>query len=199
MYRDRLDQLFPSDYPVVYWLRRWAADIQQVLDVGGHVGVSYYAFRPYLVPEQLPQWTVCDVPSVVKAGIELARARNATDLTFVEHASEAAAASVVLAAGSLQYLQPSLPELLMSLPALPPYVLINKLPTHKRRTFATLQHIGVGYCPYRITAMDLPIDQLAPLGYQLEDRWTNPELSCDVPFEVDTGPITYRGYAFRLR
>ncbi|MCC6245611.1 MAG: methyltransferase, TIGR04325 family [Gemmatimonadaceae bacterium] len=196
MYRDRLDRLFPSDYPAVYWLRRWGTSLQHVVDLGGHVGVSYYAFRVYLEPSTLPAWTVCDVPAVVTAGRALAVQRDAADLSFVERLDECAAASVLFAAGSLQYLEQPLPELLHQLPALPPFVLVNKLPTHATRTFVTLQHIGVGYCPYRITAADALIEQLAPLGYRLLDRWSNPDLTCVVPFEDDTAPISYSGFAF---
>lgn len=199
MYRDRLDRLFPSDYPAVYWLRRWGASLQHVVDFGGHVGVSYYAFRPYLDESALPAWTVCDVPAVASAGRALAVERGAVDLTFVEGLAEAAPASVFFAAGSLQYLEQPLPELLRQLPSLPPFVLVNKLPTHATRTFVTLQHIGVGYCPYRITAAEALIAQLAPLGYGLVDRWSNPDLTCVVPFEDNTAPIRYSGYAFAKR
>jgi putative methyltransferase (TIGR04325 family) len=196
MYRDRLDQLFAADYPALYWLSRISVPASTLIDFGGHVGVSYHAFRSYLAHSMPSRWTVCDVPAVASAGADLARERGASDLHFVSSLADAGAADVFFAAGSLQYLEPDCATLLRQLPALPQHVLINKTPTHPTRSFVTVQHIGVGYCPYRITAHHGFAEQLRPLGYQLRDSWTNPDLRCIVPFEPDAGPITYRGYYF---
>jgi putative methyltransferase (TIGR04325 family) len=197
MYRDRLDRVFPSDYPVLYWLQRLMTDGAHVLDLGGHVGVSYHAFRPYLPTVSTVRWTVHDVAAVMAAGRALAVERQAAhELGFADALPDAAAADVFFAAGSLQYLEPTVDDLLRSLVALPRWVVINKTPTHPRRSFVTLQHIGVSYCPYRIHAAGAFPEWLAPLGYRCMDQWENPDLTCVVPFADDAGPITYRGYAF---
>lgn len=40
MYRDRLDRVFPSDYPMMLWLdRALRAGATRVFDLGGHVGL----------------------------------------------------------------------------------------------------------------------------------------------------------------
>ena len=36
------------DYPVLYWLKRLSPEIDCVIDAGGHIGVKYRAFTPYL-------------------------------------------------------------------------------------------------------------------------------------------------------
>jgi putative methyltransferase (TIGR04325 family) len=198
MYRDRLSQLYAADYPVVYWLSRIARPTDRLLDFGGHVGVSFYAFAPYLGSSMPAHWTICDVPAVATAGRALAQKQQASGVHFVSSLGDAGAADIFFAAGSLQYLEPTCTSLLQQLPALPTHVVINKLPTHPTRDFVTVQHIGVGYCPYRITAQEAIPSQLTALGYRLRDTWTNPDLTCIVPFEENAGPITYRGYCFTL-
>lgn len=196
MYRDRLDQVFSADYPVLYWLQRWLENVQHVVDLGGHVGVSYFAFRPLLPTIERLYWHVHDVPAVMAAGRLLAAERGASELTFADELADVPTVDVFLAAGSLQYLETSLGSLLQHLPTLPRRVLVNKTPTHPRHSFVTLQHIGVSYCPYRIHSTHALEAELAPLGYRCVDQWDNPDLTCVVPFERDAGPITYRGFAF---
>jgi putative methyltransferase (TIGR04325 family) len=196
MYRDRLNQVYAADYPVLYWLQRWLTAEQHVVDLGGHVGVSYYAFRPLLPEVPSLHWHVHDVPAVMASGRVLAGERGATELSFSEELATVPGVDLFLAAGSLQYLEPSLGALLRRLPALPKRVIVNKTPTHPRHSFVTLQHIGVSYCPYRIHSADALEADLAPLGYRCLDQWDNPDLTCVVPFERDAGPITYRGFAF---
>ena len=40
------------------------------------MGVSYYAYQPYLTYPQGMTWQVCDVPAVVRTGRELASVRD---------------------------------------------------------------------------------------------------------------------------
>lgn len=195
MYRDRLARLFPSDYPPLFWLREFLPRVSHVVDLGGHVGVSYYSYRRHLALPASLRWTVCDVPAVAEAGRALAATEGASALRFVSELREAGACEVLFANGSLQYIEPPLTTLLRSLPSLPRHVLVNKTPTHATRSFVTLQNIGVTYCPYRIAARDELPAALAPLGYRLVDTWENADLRCEVPFEHDAGPVTYVGYA----
>src|SRR5690606_19469725 len=49
LYRDRIERVFPSDYPAMLWLEKaFAQGVRHVFDLGGHVGVSYYAYQRYL-------------------------------------------------------------------------------------------------------------------------------------------------------
>jgi hypothetical protein len=72
----------PWDYPVLYWLQRLAPDIRCLVDAGGHIGVKYRAFAPYLDLDRL-QWVVYDLPALVRAGRAQQRPQDHT-LSFVE-------------------------------------------------------------------------------------------------------------------
>src|SRR4051812_27200045 len=48
LYGDRLDRVFPSDYPVLFWLRPELASASSIFDYGGHVGIGCYAYARYL-------------------------------------------------------------------------------------------------------------------------------------------------------
>ena len=41
---DRLTRIFSFDYPVLFWLKGILAEGCRVFDLGGHVGLQYYAF-----------------------------------------------------------------------------------------------------------------------------------------------------------
>lgn len=74
-------QVLPSDHPVIHWLARsFDAGASGVLDLGGHVGIKYYAFERVVgyPPDLL--WTVCDVPAVVARGRDPAQQRAAAHL-----------------------------------------------------------------------------------------------------------------------
>jgi putative methyltransferase (TIGR04325 family) len=103
-YRERLVQVYPTDYPVLFWLKNILGDVRTVFDLGGHVGVARYAYERYLqFPEGL-RWQVCDVPAVVEAGAKLAAERGISGLTFTTDRNHASAADLYHAAGVLQYL-----------------------------------------------------------------------------------------------
>jgi len=49
MYRDRLNHIYPSDYPMMLWLQKAFGDgARTVFDLGGHVGIAYYAYQHVL-------------------------------------------------------------------------------------------------------------------------------------------------------
>lgn len=197
LYGDRLRRLFPSDYPVLFWLRTLLDDVRSVFDFGGHVGIGYHAYQRVLdFPRDLT-WTVCDVPAVVTEGERLAREAGATALRFTTDFAGAADAQLLLAAGSLQYVERTLAAALASLTRMPRHIIVNKTPTYAGDEFFTLQNIGVTFCPYRIAARDGLRESLAPLGYTLVDSWENPDLSCTIPFHEAHAPITYVGHYFR--
>lgn len=199
LYRDRMHTILPKDYPALFWLSQVLPGTRSLVDVGGHVGVLFYAFRNYVGYPEALRWTVCDVPAVTAEGEALARERGETQLGFTTRFEDAAAADVVLAVGSLQYIPRSLGSVLAAHPARPRHIIVNQTPTHPKREFYTLQNIGVAYCPYRIAAHDALPDALAPLGYDLVDSWEDPMRRTVVPYHPESGPIAYSGYYFRLR
>src|SRR5436305_1048893 len=76
MYRDRLDKVYPGDYPMIHWLgRAFESGSRRVFDLGGHVGIAYYAYRRYLDYPASLSWQVHDVAAVMASGRRLAGER----------------------------------------------------------------------------------------------------------------------------
>lgn len=198
MYRDRLSKVVDSDYAPMFWLRGILAPGMRVFDFGGHVGIAYHAYRRYFsFPTDL-QWTVCDVGAVVDAGRKLAAAKGESDLHFVTDHREAGATDVVIAFGSLQYVEPALlPALLAQFPARPRHVLVNKLPVHPTKSFVTLQNMSAAFCPYQVFQRTAFIESIERLGYELVDSWTTAE-SLYIPFPPGYSVDRYCGFYFRL-
>jgi putative methyltransferase (TIGR04325 family) len=200
MYRARLDRLYPGDYPMVLWLgKAFAAGARRVFDLGGHVGVGYYAYRRYLdYPAEL-RWQIHDVPAVIASGRELAEERDSWhQLEFSESFDEAANADVLFTSGCLQYLEQTLAERVSTLKRRPEWLLVNLLPLHATLDYWTVQSIGSAFCPYHIQKRAHFFDALQKLGYQSLDVWENAEKRCEVAFAHDHDLDRYYGAALRL-
>ena len=201
MYRQRMKELYATDYPVLFWLEKWfGSGGHRLFELGGHVGVSYYSYQKVLsFPPDL-QWTIHDVPTVMERGRALAsHVDGLGKLHFAPDFSQAAEADILLAMGVLQYLPETLAERLRSLRSLPPVLLINLTPLHPEATYFTLQSIGTAFCPYRIEREGNFVASLEQLGYELRDAWINPDKSCCIPFHADRSLSYYRGYCFERR
>jgi putative methyltransferase (TIGR04325 family) len=198
MYRERTRRVYPSDYPVMFWLEKlFAAGARRIVDVGGHIGVSYYAYQRYVrYPADL-RWVVYDVPAVVASGREWAADNDALrQLAFSSGLDVLREADVVMASGSLQYLEETIDELLQRNEARPRWVLINLLPVHAEKSYFTLQSIGVSFCPYRIYGRRDLEQGLSKLGYVLRDVWENAEKGCHVAFDREHSLDRYYGFLF---
>lgn len=199
LYRDRIQRIAVSDYPLLHWLSRlFQAGHRRLFDLGGHIGISYYGFRRYLdYPPDL-KWLVHDMPSVVEAGREWADKHDTSrQLSFAADVDDADGQDVLISNGALQYLDYSLPELLTRLPQPPPNILVNLTPMHPDRSFFTLQNLGAAICPYRITAVPEFTDQMAALGYAVIDRWESFERHVRLPFESQHSIDRYYGFYLR--
>ena len=201
MYEERTRQIYPSDYPVLFWLQKLLSEsCHRVFDIGGHIGVGYYGYQKYLhYPDSL-QWRVSDVPAVAERGRQLAAEWDkAGKLSFTSDLYEAANFDIVFASGSIQYLPMTTAELLRDLPRKPQHVLLNLLPLHPTETYFTVQNIGVAFCPYRIEALPQFIAAMRAAGYQLKDRWENLEKRCEIPFSPAGYSLDrYYGFYFTL-
>ncbi len=200
MYRDRLSRVYPADYPLMLWLARaFEAGATRVFDLGGHVGVSYYAYQRYLRYPHGLSWQVHDVPAVMASGRELAAERDdLRALGFADAFDAAADADVLFTSGCVQYLEDTLAERLARLRRRPEWVLVNLLPLHQRFEYWTVQSIGRAFCPYRIQRHETFFDDLEQLGYRRLDVWENPEKRCDVAFSPEHSLDGYFGAALRL-
>lgn len=187
-------QVYFYDYPALFWLgRSLDAGMRSVFDLGGHVGIKYYAFKRMLDYPSALRWTVCDVPGVAKTGQALAEERGATaQLDFCTDFKAASGYDVLYASGSLQYLPTRMAEILAALPAKPRRIILNTTAAHPERTLYTLNSIGFAVCPYRIQHWDELLAELTMAGYKRRDAWRNEGKPIEVPF-VDGGDKAYYG------
>jgi putative methyltransferase (TIGR04325 family) len=200
LYRDRLERVFPSDYAMMHWLDKAFDDgARRIFDLGGHVGVSYYAYQKYLrFPEAL-SWQLFDVPAVMTEARRLAAERDRLGaLEFADRFEEVAHADVLFTSGCLQYLEQTLAEKLAPLPRRPRWVLVNLLPLHDTLAYWTVQSIGSALCPYRIQRQGDFIRSLEALGYEVCDVWENAEKRCQVAFAPEYSFDGYVGMALKL-
>lgn len=197
LYRERVDRVFPHDYPVLYWMKALMPRTHRVFDLGGHVGIANYAYEPYLGSLAEIDWTVCDVPAVVEAGRRLAASRGRSGLSFTSRYEEANGADVMLGSGVLQYLpNGSLPALLARLPIPPRHLFINLLPTTDKPTFFTLNNIGTAICPYLVLNEEEFVASIVRHGYRTLDSWSTPEKKCRIPLHPERSVDAYRGFYF---
>ncbi|VWX59378.1 conserved hypothetical protein [Burkholderiales bacterium 8X] len=185
-------QVYFYDYPALFWLgRSLDAGMRTVFDLGGHVGIKYYAFRRMLDYPAALRWTVCDVPGVAKTGQALAVERGATaQLDFCTDFRAASGYDVLYASGSLQYLPTRIAEIIAALPVKPRRIILNTTAVHPERTLFTLNSIGFAVCPYRIQHQDELLAELTASGYKRRDVWRNEGKPIEVPF-VDGGDKPY--------
>lgn len=197
LYEHLSDRINDTDYPVLFWLLRTVDATSHVFDLGGHSGFKFYAYRRYL-PVMPRRWTVSDVPAVVAAGAERARARGETALQFTSDPRDASGVDVLVTQGTLQYIETPFGEIVGGLAEKPRHIIINKVPMAPERAYITLQNIGVTYCPYRIDREGAIADSLVALGYELVDSWENADFRKQLPFTTATR-IRWLGYYLRLR
>lgn len=207
MYLERIKRIYPSDYPVIFWLQKlFAQGCSTVFDLGGHIGIGYYGYQRYLDYPTKLRWTVSDVPAVMARGMEIARERDpAARLSFNGDFAGAGGVDVLLALGVLQYLPDTLAQRLAALAQggaqLPRHIILNLTPLHVLdnggQDYFTLQSIGTAFCPYRIAAYAPFLEGLTRLGYQIVDRWQNPDKHCHIAFEPEHSLDVYHGFYLR--
>ncbi len=191
------------DYPSLYWIHRSLDDgLARIVDVGGSVGIKYFAFQAFIdYPDEL-QWQVIDVPAVVERGRRFAAEQKAgSALSFSDRLDDAAGCDVFFASGALQYLDRSLPEVLaaMAEEQRPRRLVINTTPIHESLQYFTLNSIGTAYCAYRIEARPAFIAGIEAAGYRLRDAWRNVGKGMRIPFEPAHDVADYSGFCFDRR
>jgi len=193
--RDYMQQLALWDYPVLYWLKRLAGDGARLVDAGGHIGVKYRAFAPYLDLDRI-DWIVHDLPALVRAGRAQRRPQDRT-LSFVDRLEDAPAADILLASGLLPYLREPLEDFVRRLAAPPEWIVLNKVQTRDGPGLVTLENFGVAEVPYRIrNAAEVP-GALAALGYGIVDSWIVEQLAHRIQTHPELGRSTCRGWVAR--
>ncbi len=196
MYVDRLS-VDEHDYPALFWLQRSLVDgWRSVCDLGGSVGIKYYAFAPLLGAAAELRWHVVEVPAAAALGARLAAEKGADPLTFGTDFADASGRSVLLASGALQYLPLSLGQILAALPVRPQRLIVNTTPIHAARSFFTLNSIGTACCPYRVASRGGFVAEVEAQGYRLRDEWRNAGKRLLLPFERGLSLDAYSGFCF---
>jgi len=186
------------DYPAMFWLQRSLAQgLTRLVDLGGSVGIKYFAFsRVMALPPELV-WRVVDMPAVVARGRVFAAEQGAGPaLEFADEASAIDGMQVLYASGVLQYLPTTLAELLRGLRQPPRRIVINTTPIHPSRSYFTLNSIGTAYCAYRVQARQAFIDEVQACGYRLSAEWRNVGKQMLLPLQPASSLHSYSGFCF---
>ncbi|MGJ7498584.1 methyltransferase, TIGR04325 family [Variovorax sp. RT4R15] len=198
----RSKKVFSYDYPVMWWLDRALRDgATSVLDIGGSVGVHYYAYRRYFDMPNLVTWRVVEVPAIVSIGQDLATQNGATVLSFTEdlHQSVGTASyDIWISAGAIHYLEEGRPDQLIKRCARRPrHILLNKLPLYSGEDFVTVQNIGEGaFAPLHVYNRARLIQDIKALGYTLWDKWAVQERAMDLPGYPERSFPSFTGLYF---
>jgi putative methyltransferase (TIGR04325 family) len=193
-----IGQIWPSDYPILYWITTLMREGVSIFDLGGNLGIQYYNFKRYLHCPARWIWRVCDLPAIVRRGVELAKIRPSGGLSFTTEFDDANGMDILLASGVVQFLGDPLWESLAKLKVKPRHLLVNRTPLCDGPGFVTLGNIGPAICAYRIWNRNTFFDSLCGLGYQLKDAWTVPDFSCYIPFHPDRSIKAYSGAYLHL-
>ena len=198
----RTKKVFAYDYPVMWWLERaFRGGATKVLDIGGSVGVHYYAYRRNFDMPRGLSWRVVEVPAIASIGREMASSAGAGALSFVDGLAQALNGNDIwIAAGSLHYLENARPgDLLQRCEMRPRHVLLNKLPLYDGEDYVTTQNAGAGcFAPMHVYNRQRFITEIEALGYTLRDQWQVPERSLYLPgFPARCFP-TFSGLYFAI-
>jgi putative methyltransferase (TIGR04325 family) len=190
--------LRPSDYAVLYWLSKISAGALRIFDFGGNVGNLYYSYSTYLESTRSLQWTVFDLPSVIKEGERIATERGATGLRFTTKTQDAANCNVLLVSGALHYWEGSIQTFLEQFRQQPDHVIVNRTPVHDEQpSFITVQRTAECAFPCIVRNVAGMVETFAVNGYTMVDRWPAIERSLRMPlFPARTVP-SYSGFYFR--
>ena len=184
----RTKRVFAYDYPVMWWLERAFRDgATKVLDLGGSVGVHFYAYRRYFQMPHGLSWRVVDVPAIAAIGRDMAGqvGSDAAALSFSDDMEQALGGGddIWIAAGSLQYFEISRPgDLLRRSRVRPRHILLN---------------IGAGcFAPVQVYNRQRFVKEVEALGYALRDQWQVLERSLHLPGFPERCVPTFSGMYF---
>ncbi|MBL8520439.1 MAG: methyltransferase, TIGR04325 family [Betaproteobacteria bacterium] len=199
MYQNRL-AVVHSDYPALLWIERSIARGDRLFaDLGGSIGIKYYAFsRATKFPDDL-RWLTVDVPAVVRAGIDFAKSHDPSGrLRFSESYGDLSACDVLLVSGSAQYLPSPIASIVASLPEKPRRIVFNGTPLHDSWSYFTVNSIGNAFCPYRIESRESFVKAFDALGYSVTDQWKNNGKGLTIPGYPLHMVEAYSGFCFDL-
>lgn len=198
LWQDEIDPVRPSSYPIFFWLSCLVREDTTLIDLGGSIGLTYYAYRRYISLPKGATWTVIEVPAIADEGARIAVRENAANLRFVNQMTDAPAADIFLSAGTMQYMEESIPGVLERLRNKPRYLLLNKLPVAGYETLWTLNNYGPALAPNRVFNEREFLGYFESHGYRLKDRWAVQDLHISIPFHPERYLGEFSGFLFEL-
>ena len=189
-------RIVASDYPVIFWLRPLLHDHCVVFDFGGNIGISYFGFRRVVDFSNGLTGVVYDLPAVVDRSQQIAREEPSPGLRFTTDCSELRDADILMAAGSLQFLEDPI-DFLRGIGDLPQHILLNKVPLFGRKAAVRLHAMGTAFCPYHLLNQRELLSTFESRGYQCVDAWSNHDCACYVLFHPELTISSYSGFYFR--
>jgi putative methyltransferase (TIGR04325 family) len=189
--------VWPNSYPVFFWLSRLLEPGTAILDYGGSVGLSYYGYRRYRTLPEGASWTIVEVPQIAARGRLIAEREEVKDLFFATDIAAPEACDILLASGSLQYMEQAVPGLLEQRMGLPRYLLLSKVP-FAADSFWSLDNFGPAVSPYRVFEEVGFLGYFTEHGYELVDRWRIAEISSDIAFHPEMR-MRYHGFCWRRK
>lgn len=185
------------EYPMLHWIDNiWqAGEGRRILDFGGNLGTHFHAFAKYLAYPADLAWWIVDVPPIVAEGRRLARERGADALQFAERVGDVPTPDLLIASGSLQYLDD--PTDVVRDAGTPRHVLVNRFPLGAGDPFWTLQNGGEVFYAQLVSDRIAFIEATQALGYRLVDEWVDHHDRCEIPMHPERSVYAYSGFYFR--
>lgn len=195
---ERIHPFKSIDYPVLVWLGEAFKNSHKIFDLGGNTGYSYYAYRKYIPYPSTLHWLICEVPEAVNTGHDLLKHFDSPGLAYTTEIADAEGSEIFLTCGTLQYLEPSLADLLAKFRTKPLHLIIHHVPFYDGPEYITLQNLLSSYVPYKIQNREQFISPIKEMGYELIDSWQL-NRTCDIPFHPERHVNAYHGFYFRLQ
>jgi len=191
-------KVLDTDYPLLFWLARLIEASHRILDLGGSIGQSFYSFENYFPYPDNIKWVVSELPGAVEIGQKVAKQRGEERLAFVDsNHMDLEKADIFMTAGTIQYMDTTISEVLRQLSKPPVHVLIHNIPVHSSDDFWTLQNLKVCEVPYHIHSMAGIVSNLENTGYRLMDRWEQPR-QIEIPYHPKNKVENYFGFYLKL-
>lgn len=195
MYVEHLNiDLADYDFPALYYLGNILSRLDgscSLLDFGGNIGVHFLKFKTRLDLDRV-KWIICDLPEITRSGEAVCQ--RYSNVRFINDISDCGPVDIVLAIGSVQYIEDFV-GFLHSSGVNPRYILIGQVLLHDGERFVTLQNGGHVYYPQFVFERVRFISAFNRAGYTLLDSWHDSSNGCSIPFHPEF-TITSRGLFF---
>jgi putative methyltransferase (TIGR04325 family) len=199
--KQNIDHWFhDDDYPLLFWLTKLFCENSIVLELGGSLGHFFYSMQKYTTMPNGLRWTIAELPEAVNFGRTIAQERMEVRLSFVDSNEMASTlpVDIFLTAGTLQYMDETLFEIVENFTIKPDHILVHDLPVHVDKSFCTLQDLGLCEVPYRVYSQAEIFHEMDELGYDLIAKW-HKSRSVDIPFHGFVSIEGYFGFFFKKK